>query len=437
MDFVGMQVHAHDLKDEGVETVLNNMMEKAGVGSVLPTANYVEERQPLTPGQLPHNPKRGTYVTMGGLYFKPDPAFYRACKIKPLRTGEDLVADLDVVKTVVQSAKENEMRVYPWVQCFEDELIGRKHPQHLRVDVHGKRDTTGLLCPNDSEVRKYISSIVKDLATSHDIDGIFLDRFRYSRPDEHMVFSCFCTNCAKKARENGYNMKSMKEAVVRIERLLHSLTAEHLRDWLSDRIGNFDLLKLFVRDSALLDWLRFRIDTITEFVAEVHRLLKEIDPKLEVGLDTQPPSYSWLLGQDYKELRNCCDWVKPITYPKLRGNMIVNILRKFESLDLSQVENDCLNLVYDLLGITGPNSLNGLRNGLPSEYTYFEILRARRELATKVPVYAGIQLWNASAEEVRSQIEAAKRAGANGFIYYCYGWAPFENFEVAKEEVGQ
>jgi len=179
--FVGMQVHTHDLKDEGVETVSKNM-QKAGVNTVLPCANYVYELMNSPgPGVLPHNPKRRQYYTLGGIYFEPHLEYYKDTKIKPARTPEEDVKDFDVLAEVCQAAKKLGMDVYPWISCFNHPIDARNHPDCLVKDIYGRRDisytwdryVSDWFCPNNPDGRNFSLAMIEDIVRSYDVTGFF------------------------------------------------------------------------------------------------------------------------------------------------------------------------------------------------------------------------------------------------------------------------
>src|SRR5262245_35814685 len=89
-----MFAFASDLRHEGVETVLDNVANRAGLGGVTLAAAYHHGRD-----IFPHNPVRKVHFLEGGtVFFQPDAARYRGLKLQPrvsrLAEESDVLADL-------------------------------------------------------------------------------------------------------------------------------------------------------------------------------------------------------------------------------------------------------------------------------------------------------------------------------------------------------
>jgi hypothetical protein len=87
---------ATDLHDEGPETVLDNVQERAGLQGVTLACAYHHARD-----IFPHNPVRKVRFLEGGtVFFRPDPRRYAGLRLTPqvsrLATEIDVLADLDV-----------------------------------------------------------------------------------------------------------------------------------------------------------------------------------------------------------------------------------------------------------------------------------------------------------------------------------------------------
>ena len=434
--FVGMQVHPFDFVDEGVDNVLQNMKSKADVNAVIPIVNMIDERHPPS-GTLPHNPKRETYTSRGGyVYFRPQLEHYRKTDLKPLRTDEVFLKDFDILDDTIARSKDYGMKYYAWVILFEDIIHGTRHPECLRVDIEGNVDSTAKLCINNPMARSYYLSLIEDIVTNHEVDGIMVDRLRYFRPDEiNNIFSCFCKNCMERAKETGYDAEKLKASAKQANLLLGQISSQDVRVFSSLHYGVFDALKRLMEVNGIFDIIKFRAETVAGFLKEARDVIKDAGEKIQLTINAQCPSYSWLLGQDYRVMGEYFDWLKVMAYPQMRGKMIVNILRSktLKGLKVEEVEAESLGAMYALLGISGPLKVKEAEKGLPAEYVFNETLRAKSELGAGKPVYAGIQLNDATREDIRTQLRAAKEAKADGVVYITYGFAPFENFEIARE----
>ncbi|MEW6230533.1 MAG: hypothetical protein AB1700_21020, partial [Bacillota bacterium] len=71
-------------------------------------------------------------------------------------------------------------------------------------------------------------------------------------------------------------------------------------------------------------------------------------------------------------------------------------------------------------------------HGLPVSFVESETAAAKAAFGD-TPVYTGIQTWSIPVAEIGPAAEAARRAGADGLFFYCYGWSSLE----ALDEIGQ
>jgi hypothetical protein len=443
---VGMQVHAHDIKDEGADAVLDNMRRLAGVTAIYPTANHNEERQPYPKGEFPHNPVRKEFYTKGGLYFEPHLEHYRNSPLKPQRTPELGLGDFDVLRAITGPAKQNGVRVLPWIVALNDPVISGKYGKYSMIDVYGNR-VDGWLCPSHAEVRTYVLSLIKDLIKSYDIDGIFLDRIRFPEwtrgSTQHgegfdSAFSCFCKECAKRAKTSGINLSKTRTCVRRIaDCVRENRLAPVISRFLAYRKGCLDLAKILVDMPELNEWINFRQDIIGDFVTEVHKLIKGTSSKLELSLDLWPPSYSWLLGQNYVKLRKSCDSLKYFTYHKIGGGVDLKaVVQELKRLNPDLEVAKFMDLFYRFFGFSGPTDLEKFgEEGFTVDFVLEETLKALDECKREVEVYPGLQIWDVTPEEVKEAVHKASEANVDGVIAFCYGWATLENIQCFGDAV--
>ena len=433
---VGMQVATHDIKDEGVDTVMGNMQTLGNVHTVYVMCNYwTGERQPYPKGELPHNPKRKVYYPTGGLYFDPHPRFYKKSILKPVRTPEPDFKDFDVLKAATVSARERRMRVLAWVMALR-EYIADKYQKYTMVDVYGRR-ASGYLCPSNPEVSGYVVSLIQDIIHNYSVDGIFLDRFRFPEwagPGKGFdpAFTCFCKKCLKRAKRDGIDISRIRKSMRRTAEIVKSdKISSILSRFLTYRKGSLDLVETLVGLPELVEWINFRQDVTTDFVSRIYESIKDTNPKLELSLDLWPPSYSWLLGQNYRKLRKCCDSLKYFTYHRLGGGVDIKaVVEELKRLNPSLQVSPFLDLFYRFFGFSGPRELDELgEKGFTIDFVLEETLKALEETGKEVKVYPGVQIWDLTPAEVKETVAKSLEADVDGIIGLCYGWAPLENIE--------
>ena len=94
---------ATDLADEGIETVLDNVEHRGGLGGVTVAAAYHEGRD-----VFPHNPvRRVRFLESGAVFFPPGPAL-RAARLQPP------VSEAAVLPEAIAAAERRGLAVRAW-----------------------------------------------------------------------------------------------------------------------------------------------------------------------------------------------------------------------------------------------------------------------------------------------------------------------------------
>jgi hypothetical protein len=437
--FSGMQICAYSIRDEGAQTAVDIMVDKGKVSTIYPTANLPAGRHPDSIGEFPHNPVRKSYYTQGGLYFDPHDHHYGNNKFKFAKTPEDGLKDVDVIQEIVQVARAKGVRILPWVMALHDDVLAELNRQYAMTDFLG-RPIRGWLCPSNPEVETFLSNMVEDLLSNYDIQGIFLDLVRFPEwggieGGFGAALSCFCPRCAARAKSSGLDLEKVSQRV----RYIVSSLGDTLNSFLTLRRGHLDLAKFVVDEPEVAEWIRFRQRIVTELVEHIHRTVKNTKPSAELALDIWSPSYSWLLGQNYEKLSEHCDSIKYFTYQKLGGGVDISaVLNKLSKFDQRIPADGLLDLFYRMFGFRGPKDLEELKlKGLSIDFVGDETAKAINEVRRRANVYAGIQIWNVTKDDIRQTMIDAIRAGAEGFVHLGYDWATLENIQAVGEVVDE
>ena len=136
-------VFATDLAGEGVETVLDNLERRAGLGGVMPAFAYHAARD-----VFPHNPAhRVVLQERGALFFPPEPRLYDAGLGAAVR--QPLALERDVLGETCRAAAARDLAVHAWTvflhadrrrrvsllfaaECIRRSLRGRSLPGEPR-----------------------------------------------------------------------------------------------------------------------------------------------------------------------------------------------------------------------------------------------------------------------------------------------------------------
>ncbi len=100
----------------------------------------------------------------------------------------------DPLRVAVEEAHRNGLRIEPWVNVMPGwkgpkpppvrNQLWHTHPDWFLRDAAGKRQPLGkfyvILNPCLPEVRHYIASVIEEIVTNYDVDGVHLDYVRYA-----------------------------------------------------------------------------------------------------------------------------------------------------------------------------------------------------------------------------------------------------------------
>lgn len=437
---IGVQCFPFDVVDEGAREVVTQSRQRLGASVLLPAVTYVPERHPYPAGELPHNPVRQVYQTDGGIYFRPDLDLYAASGIKPCLTGEPGIVDRGWLAELAREAAAQGMDVYGWVSILNGKAAAANREASV-VDVLG-RVVPGWLCPNHPEVRKYAAALMRDVVRHLPLDGVFVDRIRFPEWGGRgmgvgAALTCFCEHCIRRAARLGIQLESVRDTLrENLATLAGGAAAEGWAAGVPRHLNAIDLLKRGEALNAVATLCRVRQVAIRDLVSLLRKAARAERPDLPFWLDLWPPSYGWVLGQDFAQLKPFAEAVKIFTYHKLGGGIdIAAVLDEFRTSCPSVPLETLYGLFLDLFRFPAPSSFAGFQQaGFHTEFVTEETLRARAELGD-VPLIAGLQIWNVSESEVEEAVRAALKAKPHGIIYYNYGWAPFANMERARRTV--
>ena len=219
-----------------------------------------------------------------------------------------LVKNWDPLKAAVKLAHERGMELHAWVWTFaavnqrHNIILGlpqnylgpviSRHPDWAMTDHEGSRfhysSRKVFLDPANPEVRDYLSSLLTEIATEYEVDGIHLDYIRYpfQSPTGKMTY--------------GYGIAA--------------------REQFLEQTG-FDPVELNPYHFMWSRWTEFRMGQIDSFVAEVSQNLKQLRPELTLSTAVFPMNQQERLFkiQQHWEKWVQQEWIDiliPMTYAK-------------------------------------------------------------------------------------------------------------------------
>src|SRR5918997_2073797 len=325
-----MLAFATDLRDEGVDTVLDNVGNRAGVDGLTVAVAYHDARD-----IFPHNPVRKVrYVDGGTVFFPPDFARYEGMRLQP-RVSE-LARAGDQLGELCEAAGERGMRVNAWAVFLHNDRLGFAHPECATQNAFGDRYLTDL-CPSNPDVRAYACALASDIAR-YDVSTILSESlhfhglahgYHHERYFEelgavgvYLLGLCFCEHCLAAARRTGVDAEMVHRSV-RDElgrRFADDGSSEGSEELTRDRLAAFG-------GEQLLGYLDARVETVASLVAEVSAAVDEgtsvafLDLSgAEKGFATgypvgdAAPTIGWQAGIDVTALAEGCDTVEATGY---------------------------------------------------------------------------------------------------------------------------
>ena len=155
---------------------------------------------------------------------------------------------------------------------------------------------------------RHLETIREALAVP-EVDGFYLDGIRFAAPSSGVeaFLTRFRDETGDEARRLGYDFDRMREHT----RLFGHEILGTLSGW--ERLAAADSSnEVWDQYPGAADWLAFRADFITEFVAENAGIASEAGK--ELGAYLYSPAFSRLVGQDYTRLREHLSVISPMIY---------------------------------------------------------------------------------------------------------------------------
>lgn len=416
-----IQVHPHDVRDEGAELVVERIVERAGLRVVAPEVMTVEERHPYPRGELPHNPLHRVVVTEARLEVPLGAAAFDGLPFRPV-VSQRALAGYDYIGELVRVAASRGVRMVPWIKALNGAFSGQAPVQQM---LDGEPVPTWL-CPSRPETREYLVRLVEAVMERYEVDALLLDRLRYpdwsgARVCPQRLLTCFCDACVQAMSKEGIDVRQLTAQLSPLS---------HAGDDPASFVAFWRAYSEQGPTEDLRAWLAFRTRAITTLARDVRAALDARLSGATFWLNLWPPSFGWLLGQDMRALAPVCDGAKIFPYHRLGGGADLAGLVKAVSPRPSEQE-EVFRAFTQALGLPYGLSFDEFQvAGLPIDFVGDETRKAVEAFGPRRPVFAGIQIWDTPLEEIPASCGVAKAAGAAGFFHYCYGWASLEALDV-------
>ena len=426
--YIAVQVGAVSFVDEGIDTVLDILREKAHVNTVwlnTYTWDHGTGGRQLAGYPFPdHGPQEPDEVR-GGAVFDYDQKYFQHTVLNQFRTAE--YKGRNILAEVLPKAKERGMDVVAWDFFYPNQ----DNPQKLKnmdrvveIDVHGR--PTWAPCNNNPDWRQHMFGRIEVYLRQYpEVAGIAWGQERMG-PLMNMIgggwtqpfVTCFCPYCLEKARARELSADRARRGYLELEKLLAVAKPAD---------GTFvSFWRLLSQYPEILGWEKLWTDSYHEIRAEVYRIAKSIAPEKPLGFHilhqaTLSPFYR--AEEDYAETANYADFVKPAVYNIAGGERMAGFVDRISTTIFRDARpEDVLPLYYKVMGYDEALLAQLPAAGLSAEYVARETKRVITDVGNRIAVYPGIDVGvpsrskQVTPEDVRDSVKAAFAAGAAGVV---------------------
>ncbi|WP_195572669.1 hypothetical protein [Paenibacillus sp. 1001270B_150601_E10] len=416
----GIQIHPHDIIDEGMPQIISYIKKLKDVRYIFPEVNTIFERNPVPVGILPRNPVHEVVFGTGTMHaILPSYEEYGLDQ----RREPTLSPEQDPLMIVKEALEDGEFEIIPWINILNGHFQGSNLNNNLVTDYTGQV-INHWLCPNAPDVIDFWEKAFVDLYQRYGFTSYMIDRIRY--PDwageeinPRQLLTCFCPHCQAKMHEQHLDVSAIKDAIHIWSTKLKAKQFDDAVNYASD-------------NEQIKAWIQFRQDSVSEFVERLISRVRKVNNDFTIWLDLWPPSYGWMLGQDYTSLTKLSPALKHFPYHKLGGGADVQGLIHYLATTSEEQEaafqafKRFFYLPYDL-------SYEMFKNeGFPIQFVADQNNLVREKSSTNTRIFSGIQMWNLSPDNLLEAIQAGEQSEADDLLYYCYGWATDDLFEAIQ-----
>jgi hypothetical protein len=348
----------------------------------------------------------------------------------------------EVFNQIFQNKSDYCSEVYLWYNLLSD-FEGHASTQTV-VNYQGKKsekwdgweqsdvqESFVFACPNQPDIIRLHEEQLESILRKYPFDGIFLDKLRFPSPASslEMTFSCFCPYCQEKAEKQNLDLLHVKTLLGR-ESIINSINFNHWMEAESEK------------KSLLSKYFKFRNQSIADLVAAIRKIC--IKNKVSLGLDLFTPYFSNLVGQNYRQLCDSADWIKPMIYRyalgpagiRLEMRELINSLRTNYGFSSEEIFQLASRISPDLT----PDYFSKMINDcVPFSFIEKEIMDSINFSHGK-PVYIGIEtvsfpgVIDIKPDHLFESLQFIKNSQADGVVL---SWdlfhTPIENIEFIKK----
>ena len=302
------------------------------------------------------------------------------------------------------------------------------------VDVAGERvpaihpQLAVYACPNNPEAIAYGRAMARAFVGGWPhLDVLTFNHVEYPFWPQATVgelFVCFCDWCENKAGRSGIDFPWLRREIRDVYGELTGPPSGERADSPRARLAA-------VADRpAVREWLRFRADSMTDFVRDVMDAARQAaavrGAELRTGLEFQLPALAPFVGTDFEELSELFDWLSP-KFPDYLGAAVIPLVAA--ELAGGPLESEVRRTLRDALGLgPGPDVYEPIPE--PTEGNLFantyDLSVVRRQsplldsLRGRRPLHPYVWLYGNDLGGLDNKLAAVRSEGFEGFFLWCW-----------------
>ena len=327
---LGITILGDFILNEGINAVLNNVVERAGATAVAlnPTVTaQAEEGQgsfqpPDDAGSSPRLfdrtlwGKRALWVR-GAASYHPNEAYYTDTPYRPRQANDLTDAHGPLIGQFIDAALDRGLEVYL--------QVGAVQPPGLRDEdipllpngktPHNRMAPTG--CLASDAIRAYNRAYVRDLLDVYpNITGFRPDWPEYPCYKLDEAFQDFNPQVAAWAATHGFDFDRIQTDVGALYTYLHgSLKNTDLADWAGPERGHFALQNLLRRYPGVAEWLRLKAALSVDLLGAWRATLTDYGgATMKLSANSFMTPYALFTGFDYAGAAQHCQAISPKLY---------------------------------------------------------------------------------------------------------------------------
>lgn len=441
--FVGVQLGAHSVFDEGIDRVLDNLA-NAEVNALFVYTHmyqvFSKQRKPdaLAPdhGITPINPSTRELTPV---WVETHEKYYKNTSLRHFKVPKSHdYAGKDVMAAIIEPAKKRGIKVYGRALAPDTSDMTPLMPEFAKVAcIDHLGQPHHQLCFNQPDYHQWWLGTIEDVISTYPVDG-FKWGYERSGPLSTVLATpewlddygfCFCEHCTKIAREAGIDPDRARKGYTELHAFISKVKKGQIDE--SARDGIFvTVLRMFMKYPELLSWERQYYRNREKLASGMYAIIKRVRPQAEFGRHVwQMMSFDpfYRAAYDYSEVADHHDFIKPVVYNAPAGDRIkrwaMNSMSEglFKEVDKERL----LQFLYDVLNYDNerePDFEETSNRGFSSDYVYRETKRCVDAVKGKSKVYSGIgidifgQTDSSDPAQIKEATLAALRAGSDGLL---------------------